>query len=264
MRREDIGAWRKMMRRGADNPLVAHLVAAHHGGHQVPYGNTLVPHDIVAAYATLAHVAETLSADVGGWKVGIRPDGTPMAAPIYAHLAKSSGATWLLPSSGQLIVEVEIALRLADDLPMRTRPYTRDEVAGAVSEVLIGIELIHSRILGNDDPPFFLVLADNLGNAGYVIGDALRNFRSLDLARLRCTMTVDGVSVHDRVGGHPQNDPYAPLIACLGQGMVGLGGFRTGQIVTTGSLITPLRPAKRMAIHAELEGIGTVAVTIAR
>jgi 2-keto-4-pentenoate hydratase len=250
------------MKAGADNPLVAHLAAAHHTGHQVPYASALVPHDIVAAYATQAHVAETIGADVSGWKVGIRPDGTPMTAPIFASVMKTSGATWLLPSAGQLVVEVELALRLADDLPARTRPYTRDEIAGAVGEVLIGIELIHSRIAGIDDPPFFLNLADNLGNAGYVTGDALRNFRSLHLARLRCRMTIDGVSAHDKVGGHPQDDPYAPLIACLGQGMMGLGGFRAGQIITTGSLITPLRPKQRMAIHAELEGIGAVAVTI--
>ena len=251
------------MKPGADNSLVAHLAAAHHTGHLVPYADALVPHDIVAAYKTQSHVAETLGADVGGWKVGIRPDGTPMAAPIYADAMKTSGATWLLPQAGQLVVEVELALRLEDDLPERTRPYTRDEIAGAVSEVLIGIELIHSRIAGNDPPPFFLVLADNLGNAGYVIGDALRNFRALNLARLRCTMTVDGVRVHDKVGGHPQDDPYAPLVACLGQGMMGLGGVRAGQIITTGSLITPLKPTKRMAIHAELEGIGAVALTIA-
>jgi 2-keto-4-pentenoate hydratase len=84
----------------------------------VPYADALVLHDIVAAYATQSHVAETLGADVGGWKVGIRPDGTPMAAPIYADAMKTSGATWLVPQAGrELVVEVELALRLEDDLP---------------------------------------------------------------------------------------------------------------------------------------------------
>jgi 2-keto-4-pentenoate hydratase len=183
---------------------------------------------------------------------------------LYAATTKSSPATWLLPAAGQLVVEVELALRLAEDLPLRNRPYSRDEVARAVSEVLVGIELIHSRIEGSDDPPFFLLVADNLGNAGYVIGDALRNFGALDLARLQCRMTVDGALVHDRVGGHPQDDPYAPLLGCLEQGLVGLDGFRAGQIITTGSLITPLRPAQRMVVHAELEGIGEVGLTVGR
>jgi 2-keto-4-pentenoate hydratase len=251
------------MKAGADSALVAQLVAAHRGGHLVALADSLVPHDVVAAYQTQAHLAETLGADVGGWKVGIRPDGTPMTAPIYAHLMKASGATWLRPPAGQLIVEIELALRLSADLPVRTKPYTRAEIANAVGEVLIGVELIHSRYAGDDPPPFPAFLADNLGNAGYVLGDALRNFRTLDLAQLRCTMTLDGKPAHDKVGGHPQDDPYAPVIACLAQGMMGLDGFRAGQILTTGSLITPLRPAGPVAIRADLAGIGTVAIAVA-
>lgn len=250
------------MKAGADSALVARLVAAHHGGHLLSYSDALAPHDLVAAYQTQSHVAEALDADIGGWKVGIRPDGIAMTAPIYANLVKTSGATWLLPKAGQLIVEIELALRLANDLPVRSKPYTRGELADAVGEVLIGVEMIHSRVAGNELPPFLTFLADNLGNAGYVLGDALRNFRALDLAKLHCTMTVDGAVAHDKVGGHPQDDPYAPLIACLAQGMMGLGGFRAGQIITTGSLIKPLKPTKPARIHAELAGIGAVEVAI--
>ena len=250
------------MKAGADSALVAQLVAAHRGGHLLAYNEAIAPHDIVAAYQTQAHVAEALDADIGGWKVGIRPDGTPMTAPMYANHVKTSGATWLLPKAGQLIVEVELALRLASDLPVRSKPYTHGELADAVSEVLIGVEMIHSRVAGTELPPFLTFLADNLGNDGYVIGDSLRNFRSLDLAKLHCKMTIDGAVAHDKVGGHPQNDPYAPLIACLGQGMMGLGGFRAGQIITTGSLIVPLKPKGTAHIRAELAGIGAVEVAI--
>ena len=250
------------MKAGADTALVSQLVAAHRGAHLVDYHDKLAPHDLVAAYQTQAHVSEALNADIGGWKVGIRPDGTPMTAPMFADRIKTSGATWLLPKAGRLIVEIELALRLADDLPVRTKAYTRDEIAGRVGEVLIGVELIQSRFAGSEFPPFPAFLADNLGNAGYILGDSLRNFRALDLARLRCTMTIDGVAAHDKVGGHPQDDPYAPVIACLAQGMMGLGGFRAGQVLTTGSLIVPLKPTARMAIHAELAGIGAVDVAI--
>lgn len=250
------------MKAGADSALVAQLVAAHRGAHLVAPTNALVPRDLVAAYQTQAHIAEALDADIGGWKVGIRPDGTAMTAPIYAHLMKTSGATWLLPKAGRLIVEVELALRLAVDLPVRTKSYSHAEIAGAVGEVLIGVEMIQSRFAGDEFPAFPAFLADNLGNAGYVLGGALRNFRTFDLAKLRCTMTLDGNPAHDKVGGHPQDDPYAPVIACLAQGMMGLGGFRAGQILTTGSLITPLKPAGPIAIRAELAGIGGVEVAV--
>jgi 2-keto-4-pentenoate hydratase len=248
----------------AEPGLVTRLAAAHRSGERVPYVESLAPADLTAAYAAQAALGEVLGARIGGWKVGQRPDGTPMAAPIYAHLVAPSGATMTLPEVGPLVVEVELALRLDEDLPPRAEPYTRDDLVEAVGEVLVGIELIHWRFEGDEPPPFLSFLADNLGNAGYVTGDAVRDFRSLDLARRRCRVSVDAVPEHDAIGGHPQDDPWAPLLACLDQGLMGLGGFRAGQFITTGSLIVPLRPARRTVIRAELAGIGSVSATFRR
>ncbi len=245
----------------ADRALVERLAAAHRDGTPVPYVDALLPADLAAAYAVQPRVAEALGAKVGGWKVGIRPDGTPMTAPIYSHLVQASGATCALPPTGPLVVEVELAFRLDDDLPPRTEPWTRDEIVEAAGEVLVGIELIHWRFEGSEPPPFLAFLADNLGNAGYVIGEATRDFRGLDLARRRCRVSVDADLAHDAIGGHPQDDPWAPLIACLDQGLMGLGGFRAGQFITTGSLIVPLRPARRTVVRADLAGIGSVVAT---
>ena len=157
-------------------------------------------------------------------------------ADLRASRAQTSGAIRSIPSTGPLIVEVELALRLDDDLPVRAEPYTRDEVADAAGEVLIGVEFIHWRFATDEPPPFLAFLVDNLGNAGYVTGDAIRDFRSLDLSRRRCRVSIDAALAHDRIGGHPQGDPFAPVIACLGQGLLGLGGLRAGHFVTTGSL----------------------------
>lgn len=245
----------------ADRELVECLAAAHRDGTRIPYGDALQPADLAAAYAVQPRVADALGAKVAGWKVGVRPEGTPMAAPIYAHLVQESGATWTLPATGPLVVEVELAFRLHEDLPSRAESWTRDEVVEAVGEVLVGLELIRWRFEGDEPPPFLAFLADNLGNAGYVIGDATRDFRRLDLARRRCRVSVDADLAHDAIGGHPQDDPWAPLLACLDQGLMGLGGFRAGQFVTTGSLIVPLRPSRRTVVRAELAGIGSVAAT---
>lgn len=248
----------------AADGLVARLASAQRNGARIAYAAALAPADLAAAYAAQARIGEMLGAKVGGWKVGIRPDGTPMAAPIYAHLIKESGAAWTLPEAGLLVVEVELAFRLDDDLPVRAEPYSRDEIVEAAGEALVGIELIHGRFAGDEPPPFLAFLADNLGNAGYVAGEATRDFRSLDLARRRCRLSVDAALAHDAIGGHPQNDPFAPLLACVNQGLMDLGGLRAGQIVTTGSLITPLRPLRRTVIRAELAGIGAVAMTLVR
>ena len=68
--------------------------------------------------------------------------------------------------------------------------------------------------------------------------------------------------MHDAVGGHPQGDPYAPLVAWANAQCDRLGGLRAGQIVTTGTL-TPPRPVDRPCrVRATIEGVGDVALAL--
>jgi 2-keto-4-pentenoate hydratase len=251
----------------APQHLVDAILAARAGGARASRTATPAPApaDRGGAYATQAAVARALRATAGGFKVGMLADGTPMSAPLFAGDIRASGATWTLPPAGALIVEVELAFRLARDLPARaSRAYTRDEVANAVDAVLIGVEILRSRFDGDGFPPFALHLADNLGNAGYVIGESTRDFAPRDLARLRCRCALDGVGRHDAIGGHPQDDPWRPLIACLDEGAMALGGLRAGQVITTGTLLPPIVVDRPLQLHASLEGIGGVDVTFAR
>jgi 2-keto-4-pentenoate hydratase len=246
-------------------PLVDAIVGARRTHTLARYAADLEPADREVGYATQQAVAQALGAKVAGWKVGMLANGTPMTAPMYASDVHSSGASWKLPADGALVIEVEVAVRLARDLPPRPgKPYTLDEVRGAVGEALVGIEVLRSRFAGDGFPAFAVNLVDNLGNAGYVVGDATREFASLDLARLRCRSALDGVSKHDAVGGHPQDDPWVPIVACVNEGMMGLGGFRAGHVITTGTLVKPLRLAAPAKLTASLDGIGSVDVTFVR
>jgi 2-keto-4-pentenoate hydratase len=243
-------------------PLVDAIVGARVSHVPAEATAALEPATRPIAYATQHAVAAALGVHVAGWKVGMRPDGTPMAAPMFAGDIRGNGASWPLPAAGALIIEVEIALRLRSDLPPRPgRPYTRDDIAAAVGEVLVGVEVLKSRFAGDGFPPFAIHLADNLGNAGYVIGEATRDFASLDLARLRCRYSLDGVEVQDRIGGHPQDDPWAPVIACVNEAAVGLDGYCAGQVITTGSLIKPAPIDRAQSLVADIEGVGRVEMT---
>lgn len=246
-------------------PLVDAIVGARRSGACARCDAQLESPDRRVGYATQQAVAAALGESVAGWKVGMLADGTPMAAPMFAGDIRASGATWKLPPYGALVVEVEVALRLARDLPVRPgKLYARGEVAAAVGEVLVGVELLASRFAGDGFPPFPLHLADNLGNAGYVVGEATRDFAALDLARLRCRYALDGMQAHDAVGGHPQGDPWLPVLACLNEGLLPLGGFRAGQVITTGSLIKPARVDAPVRVSATLDGVGSVALTLQR
>ncbi len=242
--------------------LVETLVAGHHAPQQAELDVTLEPADIAAAYAAQVAVAHSLAADIGGWKVGMRPDGTAMAGPLYAHLMRTSGATWMLPPVGNpLIAEVEVAFRLNRDLPARPgTPYTRAEIADSVAEVVVGIELVRGRFAS--PPTFLTLLADNALNAGYIIGASRKGLGALNAARLRCKYALDGEAVHEAVGGHPQDDPFAPIVACANAGNLPFGGIRAGQLVTTGTLVPPFTLAQPALVTAELEGVGSVTLRI--
>lgn len=183
-----------------------------------------------------AAVARRLGARVSGWKIGYT-EGVPVAAPIMDRFLKASGAHFPMREPSFWGVEPEIAVRLGADLPRRiAEPYTREEVLAAIDTVLVGIEVVGSRIIDHKAAQFLFYLADNIGHAGYAVGTETRQWQDLDLANLRVTMTIGGGVVHDGVGGHPTVDPLKPLIDYANAQSDRLGGLRAGQIVTTGSL----------------------------
>ena len=219
----------------------------------------LVPANFADAMRVQAETVAALGLATGGWKVGFSPDGHAVSGPMLARDIMASGATWPLSPAAPTIVEVEIAVRLAVDLPHRPeKPYTRADIIAAIAQVLPGIELICSRLQDGAASPFNAWLADRLGNAGYIFGTGRADAQGLDLAQLRCVLKVDGLVVHDRSGGHPQNDPLAPLLACANQP----NAMRAGQFITTGSLIMPLPFAGVARLEAEIEGLGTVALDL--
>jgi 2-keto-4-pentenoate hydratase len=254
-----------MNERDPSDPLASVIVAARRAHVRAPREAAPAPRDRFEAYATQEAVARALDARVGGWKVGMLADGTPTAAPMFAADLAVGGARWPLPADGALVVEVEVAMRLARDLPARPgRPYARDEVAAAVDAVLVGIEILQSRFAGDGFPSFLVHVADNLGNAGYVAGDATRDFAALDLSRLRCRYAIDDGGRHDAIGGHPQDDPWTPVLASLDEGALPLGGYRAGQILTTGTLVPPITIDRPQRLTASLDGIGAIEVAFVR
>jgi len=241
--------------------LAARLVdARRHGPGR--FEAALAPADAAAAMRVQQDVARRLGAQIGGWKVGFGPDGVPFAGPLYQAGIVRSPATRPLAPGDHVLVELELAFRLARDLP--SRETSRDEIVAAIDSALVGIELIRGRLGEPPALPFLAFLADNAGNDGYVTGGSARDFRNLDLSRLRCRLSVGGKLVHDKVGGHPQGDPIEPIRAWLARTDDTLGGLRAGQVVTTGSFTTPFRAENAARFEASMEGIGEVRLDLVR
>lgn len=233
------------------------LVEARRLGATVACEGHDLPRDMAEGYAVQGLVARRLDAAIAGWKVAI-VQGTPVAAPMFGPLLPSGHR--LADGQGADAVEVEIAFRLGRDLPPRTGGYTREEVVSALDGVLIGIELIESRLAEGAGAPFPAFLADNLGNGGFVAGEPVGAVPFDALSGLHCRVVRDGHVLHDATGGHPAGDPLAPLLAWANTQRDTLGGLRAGQIVTTGSVVGLLRCERPWALEASIEGLGRLAL----
>jgi 2-keto-4-pentenoate hydratase len=220
------------------------------------------PTDASEAYPISAAVNARLGEKIGGWKVGAMPGaGVPMGAPMYASGFLQNGGTFKLKAGRPMIPEVEIAVRLARDIPKRDKPYTREDMLDAAAELLLGFELIERRI-PRKDAPFALNLADDLGNIGYVIGPSVKDFRKLDLGNLHCKFWMGADLVVDRKGGERPGDPLTPMINWANGPRDLLGGMKAGHVVTLGSL-TPMKEVTTpMKLVAELEGFGRISVDL--
>lgn len=243
--------------------LAATLADAHRDGRQVDAGTLSVPPDLEAALTVHPPYAARLQAETGGWKVGIAPDGTAIGAPLFKNLFADNGATVAIPASGWMGIEAEIALVLGTDLPARAGGHDREAILAATEAVLVGIELVDSRIRDFKSAPYPLFVADLMANRGYVCGRPVRDFGALALDSLRCTVTAAGKTLHDAVGGHANGDPLLPAVAFASRPQATLGGLRKGQVVTLGSVCGMLPVADRGPVRVTMEGLGEVGITLA-
>ncbi len=156
-------------------------------------------------------------------------------------------------------MEGEVAFVFRRDLPPRAVPYSRDEVAAAV-DACAAIELVTSRYRNFATASNLEKLADCISNGAFVHAAPPAGWRSLELGKLKVTLTVNGVTVLEQVGGHPTGDPLGVAVV-LANMMREQGGVRAGQFVTCGSCtgLRYLKPGDVCGVR--FEGLGAAEVT---
>ena len=190
--------------------------------------------DEAAAYALQRAVMATLG-PIGGWKVGSPgPAGPVNCAPLPASHVMASPAQVAQRECPDRGVEAEIAVRFGRDLPPRAAPYTRDEVLAAIESAHPAIELLQSRYQDVGAVPPLSALADSLSHFGLVCGEAIPDWRTVDLAAETVSVVVNGVEAK-RGHGNPAGDMVRLVMWLANEGAHWAGGLKAGQFVTTGS-----------------------------
>jgi 2-keto-4-pentenoate hydratase len=164
----------------------------------------------------------------------------------------------------RLIVEFEIAVQLADDLPVVGAPYTRETVAASVGAVMPAFEIADDR---NADyttlsaHPLMLI-ADNAWNEGAVLGEPVQDWRAIDLAALRGAAFVNGEQFGEGHGSDVMGHPFEAL-AWLANNLAsrGLGLWRS-DVVITGSLIASRFAAPGETLRFDAGALGAVELQV--
>jgi 2-keto-4-pentenoate hydratase len=189
---------------------------------------------------------------------------SPQAGAILRSLVRRSPARIRASDYVNLIVEFEIAVEMGDDLPVADAPFTRERVLQAVGAVTPAIEIADDR--GADyarlrHHPYELI-ADNSWNEGVVLGEPVRNWKSLDLAQVLGVARINGKQVGEGRGDAAMGHPF-DAVAWLANHLAANGrGLPRGEFVITGSVITSKTVKTGDRIEFALGGMGRVQVAV--
>ena len=215
------------------------------------------PRSAVEAYAIqLATVAE-MGDSMAGWKVAASAEyGLLIGILVRSRVFEDEAAISSAARMSMRGVEAEIAFRFDQTLPPRELTYERADVEAAVT-AFPAIEIVDSRFRDYHGTPVIDRAADFMSNGGFVVGSARDDWRSFDLAKLEARLTIDGVEIVRRVGGHSAGDPLIPAIA-LANYLRTSTGAPAGMVTTTGTF-TGLEFANvNSVVQATFEGFGSV------
>jgi 2-keto-4-pentenoate hydratase len=245
------------------NLAAALLVGARRGGTLLaglPADAT--PVSIADALAIQDAVTAGLGKPVGAFKAMAPPNGEPTRGVIYADTIHASPARIPTAEVPQCGVEGEVAFIFRHDLPARAAPYSREEVTSAV-DACAAIELVTSRYRNSDGVTNLEKLADCISNGAFVHAAPPGDWRRLELGKLKVTLTVNGATALEQVGGHPTGDPLGVAVVLVNM-MRERGGVRAGQFVTCGSCtgLRYLEPGDVCGVR--FEGLGEAEVTFIR
>lgn len=211
------------------------------------------------AYRLQERVRDELGAKVMGWKLAAPPAADVISAPLFDIDCLASGGVVTDTRRLREGVECELALRI--DRPLPRGGCTRDDVIAAVGAVMPAFELLCSRLPAKFASPREHIVADGMGNGAVVLGAPCRDWRTLELDKLRVTLWADDAIVVDKQGGSPFSDPLH-AVALLADHLAQRGrALEVGSFVLAGSHtgLHRARPGERL--RCQFEGVGEVAFT---
>jgi 2-keto-4-pentenoate hydratase len=226
------------------------------------------PSDIGAGYA-IQRALGRLAGPTVGWKIAatsaagqrhIGVDG-PLAGRLYSRYAHGPGVSLPAGHLNMRVAEAEFAFRMGADLPPRGREYTQAEVMAAVTGLHLAIEVPDSRYRDFVKVGAPSLVADDACAAFWLRGEAVSDWRDLDLAAHEVTARKNGAVAAQGKGANVLGDPRIAL-TWLANDLNGRGdGLGEGELVTTGTCVPPVSIAPGDAVEMDFGRLGRISAS---
>jgi 2-keto-4-pentenoate hydratase len=240
-----------------------------------PLPAELAPQSVAEAYAVQAEFVGLRGDELGpvvGYKIALTTAAMKqmmgmsdsVAGDMLERSVRRGPARIRAADYQRLLVEFEIAVELAEDLPAVGAPYTRESVAQAVGALMPAFELADDR---NADYALLpahplMLIADNAWNEGAVLGAPVRDWRGIDLAALKGVASINGQVVGEGKGADVMGHPFEALVWIANNlAARGLGLWRS-DIVITGSLVATKYPKAGDRLRFDAGPLGAVELQI--
>jgi 2-keto-4-pentenoate hydratase len=233
------------------------------------------PSDRAEGYEVQAELVRLSGQSVAGWKIAatsragqkhINVDG-PLAGPLLSdRVLEGAAAAPVVSLRGNImnVAEVEFCFRLGADLPRRGKPYSTDEVLNAVESLHPAIEVPDSRYNDFVRAGAPQLIADAACACWFVLGPATRaDWRARDLVSHSLTAFKNGSPAGTGIGANVLGDPRAALTWIANELTTYGEGLRAGDVVTTGTCVTPVPIAPGDRVRADFGDLGSVETQLA-
>jgi 2-keto-4-pentenoate hydratase len=188
-----------------------------------------------------------------------------IAGRLLQDQIHASGSTIRAADHRHLLIEFEIAFRMAADLPASGQPWNRDSILPYVASAHPALEIADDRDADYRQlaGAILTLAADNAWNQGLVLGPPVSGLDAEQLAAASGVAHIDGREVGRGTGadvmGHPL-DALAWLANHVRQRGLPLPA---GALVTTGSLVTSKFPRAGETVGFDIDSLGGVSLHVA-
>lgn len=229
----------------------------------------LRPQSLAEGYAIQDAMAVVAAQPVSGWKIAATSKAgqehigvtEPLAGRLFQKFILQDGARLPAAPLHMAVIEAEFAFRMARDLPPRRGTYEQAEVCDAVAALHLAIEVPDARFERFAEIGPAQIVADDAFASWFVLGEQVPDWQLLDLPARRVRAFKNGALFREGMGANALGDPRAALTWIanhLAQRRIGL---KAGDIITTGTCVTPATIGAGDRMIADFVDLGNVAVS---